>query len=616
MEDAKQTARPQYGMGQNVLYMLRTAWRTRKSVIALCAAQALLSVASAAVGMFFAPAALGAIETGAPLARLLGIIGAFSLALLLLGALAAYASANTEFGRIQVRMELFSRTMHKSATTALANAENPAFQEKSAKANAAMNSNAAAAEAIWDTLRQILENALGFLLYLSLLTALDPLLVAVTLATSAAGFFSAHRILGWGYRHRREEEKPLKRMEYVLNQAKNTALGKDLRIFSMRPWIEEVFSSARRAYHSFHARAGKRYFLADAIDALLALARNGIAYAYLIAKTLSGELTVAEFLLYFSAISGFTTWVTGILSSFTTLHRQSLELSTIREFWAYPEPLPLEGGETPPALRPGDACALELRDVSFRYPGAEKDVLSHINLTIAPGEKLAIVGLNGAGKTTLVKLLCGFYDPTGGEVRLNGRNIRPYNRPAYQALLGAVYQNFSLVPASIAQNVAQDLESFDRARVQNCLERAGLGNKIRSLPHGMDTHLVKEVYEDAEELSGGELQRLMLARALYKDAPILVLDEPTAALDPIAESDIYQKYREMTVGRTSIYISHRLASTRFCDRILLLADGKIAEEGTHEALMAKGGEYARLFEIQSRYYREGGEDDGGSNASE
>ena len=127
---------------------------------------------------------------------------------------------------------------------------------------------------------------------------------------------------------------------------------------------------------------------------------------------------------------------------------------------------------------------------------------------------------------------------------------------------------------------------------------------------------MKEVYEDVEELSGGELQRLMLARALYKDAPILVLDEPTAALDPIAESDIYQKYREMTVGRTSIYISHRLASTRFCDRILLLADGKIAEEGTHEALMAKGGEYARLFEIQSRYYREGGEDDGGSNASE
>ena len=177
------------------------------------------------MGMFFAPAALGAIETGAPLARLLGIIGAFSCALLLLGALAAYASANTDFGRIQVRMELFSRTMHKSATTALANAENPAFQEKSAKANAAMNSNAAAGEAVWDTLRQILENALGFLLYLSLLTALDPLLVAVTLATSAAGFFSAHRILGWGYRHRREEEKPLKRMDYVLNQAKEHRPG-------------------------------------------------------------------------------------------------------------------------------------------------------------------------------------------------------------------------------------------------------------------------------------------------------------------------------------------------------------------------------------------------------
>ena len=216
-----------------------------------------------------------------------------------------------------------------------------------------------------------------------------------------------------------------------------------------------------------------------------------------------------------------------------------------------------------------------------------------------------MVGVNGAGKTTLVKLICGFLDPTGGRVLLDGRDIREYNRADYYKVFSAVFQEFSLLAGSIAANVAQEETEADRERVEKCLEMAGLKPKIDSLPEGCDTYLNREVYEEAIQLSGGETQRLMLARALYKNAPIIVLDEPTAALDPIAESEMYRKYHEMTDGRSSVYISHRLASTRFCDRIIMLDQHRICEEGGHEELLRRGGKYAGLYEVQSRYYKEG-----------
>ena len=252
---------------------------------------------------------------------------------------------------------------------------------------------------------------------------------------------------------------------------------------------------------------------------------------------------------------------------------------------------------------------LELENVSYRYPGTDKDVLTNINLKIRPGENIAIVGLNGAGKTTLVKVICGFLDPTEGRVLLNGVDIREYNRSNYYELFSAVFQDFAILPHTIAVNVAQELEVTDEEKMKSCIEKAGLKEKIESLPEQYQTLLRKEVYKEALALSGGETQRLMLARALYKDAPFIILDEPTAALDPIAESEIYQRYNEMTTNKSSLYISHRLASTRFCDRVLLIDGSVIREEGTHEELIQLGGKYAELFEVQSKYYREGGEAD-------
>ena len=207
-----------------------------------------------------------------------------------------------------------------------------------------------------------------------------------------------------------------------------------------------------------------------------------------------------------------------------------------------------------------------------------------------------------------MKLVCGFLDPTEGRILLNGEDIRKFNRNDYYALFSAVFQEFSVLDVTVKENVAQCVDGIDEARVWQCIDKAGLTEKIKSLPKGIETHLGRRVFKDGVEFSGGQTQRLMLARALYKNAPILVLDEPTAALDPIAENDIYQKYNDMTHGRTSFFISHRLASTRFCDRIIFVDSGKIAEEGTHDELLKNGGGYAYMFEVQSKYYRSDNQD--------
>ena len=252
---------------------------------------------------------------------------------------------------------------------------------------------------------------------------------------------------------------------------------------------------------------------------------------------------------------------------------------------------------------------VEFCHVHLTYQGAGDESLSDITLTARPGQTIGVIGGTGSGKSSLVSLLPRFYDPTEGRVLLNGQDIREFDRSAYYRLFSAVFQGFSILDTTIAECVAQTTEHIDRVKVDHCLAQAGLTEAIAKFPQGVDTHFGREVYLDGVQLSGGQTQRLMLARALYKNGPILVLDEPTAALDPIAENDIYQKYSDMTAGKTSVFISHRLASTRFCDRILFIADGGIAEEGTHKELLAKGGAYAELFAVQSRYYQEGGVQD-------
>lgn len=606
MEEKKKSP---YNMWQNTGFMLSTAWRSCPSVIFLCIALAVVTAAQTVAELLIAPAVIARVEEAAPLESLLLTIAGFSLLLLLLSGLKRYLDTNTLFGRVNIRLKLARQLGLKASRTSYPNLMDARFTDLEYKAMEAFDNNDSAAEHIWTTWTTILTNLLGFAVYLAILSGLHPLLFCVIAVTAAAGYFVDKKISGWGYRHREEAARPIKEMGYIRQTATGRPHAKDIRMFGLGPWMNEVWRKSMSLFRAFLRRRESVYLWINLTDLLLTLIRSGVAYAYLLWLTLTTGMSAAEFLLYFTAASGFTQWVTGILDMFNQLHRESLDISTVREYLEYPELFRFEDGEPLPRDL-STPCEIKLENVSFRYPKAEKDTLRHINLTIHPGEKLAIVGLNGAGKTTLVRLVCGFLDPTEGRVLLNGEDIRRYDRRAYYELFSAVFQDFSVLEASVAENVAQRVEGIDTGRVMACLDQAGLTEKVMSLPKGVATAIGRQVFEDGVELSGGQTQRLMLARALYKDGPILVLDEPTAALDPIAEEDIYRKYSGMTGGKTSLFISHRLASTRFCDRILFLEQGRIAEEGTHSELLSRGGGYAKLFDVQSQYYREGGENHG------
>ncbi len=601
--------KPKYSMGQNVWFMIRLAWTSgEKKVLVLSLLSAVSFVTLNLINLYISPRILAAVEAHVSLSELFWTILVLVLMMMAVSAFSAYINTNTLYGRISVRSEIINLLNRKAATTSYPNLYDDHFSKLLAKASDCISSNRAATEAVWNTLTDLTINGLGFLAYVLVLSAVQPILILVILVTAVLSYFISNYVNGYGYRHREEEAEYQKHMNYIAGRVRDFETAKDIRIFGLRPWLTELYNKALMAYTAFHRRAENVYIWARVADLVLSLLRNGIAYAYLIGMVLQGGLTAAEFLLYFNAAGNFTAWVSGILSGFNTLYKQSLDISTVRECLEYEETFRFREG-LPIHAETGKRYELKLEDVSFRYPGAAQDTLSHLNLTLRPGEKLAVVGLNGAGKSTLVKLMCGFLDPTEGRVLLDGKDIREYNRAEYYTLFSAVFQTFSLLAGTIAANVAQREENINMARVRECVERAGLKEKIESLKDGYETHLYRKVYEDAVLLSGGETQRLMLARALYKDAPFVVLDEPTAALDPIAESEMYQKYNEMTKGKSSVYISHRLASTRFCDRIILIADGGIQEEGTHEELLRKGGEYAKLYEVQSQYYKEGGDHD-------
>lgn len=596
--------KPKYNTVQNIAWMVKIAWNKRKRVLLFVVLTASLEVLLNLTQLYIAPEVLARVEQKAPMRELLVTIGVFTAALFVILGCKKYVEENTMFPRVDVRGVIIGMLGKKSNMTSFPNTLNSDFTKLREKAHMACEGNDQPAEHIWQTLTMVLKNLGGLIAYLTILSRMDTVLMLVVTVTCVVSFLASTYAANWSYAHRDEEETYYQKKAYLRTKAESIELAKDIRIFGLQPWLNELLAHICDLYRDWLIRAERVALLADLTAAVLTMARNGIAYVYLIHMTLDEGLSVSEFLLYFTAVSTFTTWVMGILEEMVTLHKESLDISRIREFLEYPEPFKFEDGAPVPAA---DGYELRLENVSYRYLGADKDTIHGLSITVHPGEKLAIVGLNGAGKTTLVKLMCGLLDPTDGRVLLNGIDIRAFNRSDYYGLFSAVFQEFSVLDVTVAENIAQTTTDIDYEKIADCVEKAGLTSAIAKLPHGLQTHVGRKVYMDGVLFSGGQTQRLMLARALYKDGKILLLDEPTAALDPIAENDIYNKYSEMTQGKTSLFISHRLASTRFCDRIIFVGDGGIKEEGTHESLLALGGEYAKLFEVQSRYYQEGKE---------
>lgn len=426
-------------------------------------------------------------------------------------------------------------------------------------------------------------------------------LLLIIALTSLASYFTGRWRPIYYEKNKHKWEKEIRRQNYLKSLSANFSLAKDIRLYNLESWLDEMFRSCQNFILSWNKRCSLRELWGTLLYWFLDFVQRGAAYFVLIGTLLAGMITVGDFVFYFNLLLGLGYCFAELIGDVAKLNTRGEKIACYREFYDYPDKF--NHGKGCPL--PEGPVSIELRDVRYRYDGAEEDTLKGISLTVNSGEKLALVGRNGAGKTTLVKLICGLLTPTSGEILVNGRKIQKYNIEEYYSMISAVFQDIQAVAFTLFEFVASCDPERPGAREDavRAMKFAGIYDKVQSLPGGMDTHLMKGIYDDGVDFSGGEMQKLVLARAIYKDGAILILDEPTAALDPIAENRLYLQYRELTAGKTSIYISHRFASTRFCDRIVLLENGIIKESGSHESLMKQNGSYAYMFGVQSRYYQ-------------
>ena len=371
-----------------------------------------------------------------------------------------------------------------------------------------------------------------------------------------------------------------------------------MKLYGVSAWFYKIYMSLLGQRIKWSRKSEIKTGGIDILSAFITLLRDGLAYGLLIYKIAKGNLLASEFVFYFALIGQYSVYIYGIMNGCIDLYRSSLCISDVRNFLDYKSVM--NHGKGIDIFQ--SAPEIEFHNVCFRFPNSDAMILNHISFKIKCGEKIALVGINGAGKTTLIKLICGLFIPTDGYISVNGRNISEYNIEEYYSKISAVFQDIYTLPMSIEENIAGFRADIDYERLNAAIEKAGLKDKIDLLPNGLQTKLDKTLFKDATELSGGEKQKLAMARALYKESPIVILDEPTAALDPIAEEKVYRIYHSLSDKTTSIFVSHRLASTRFCDRIFYMENGQILEEGTHEALMRDNGKYAAMFHAQSQYY--------------
>ena len=442
---------------------------------------------------------------------------------------------------------------------------------------------------------------IGLVLYGAIVGQVSLILLAILVMQTLLVSYLHTKAGKRAYAMEDEIEKKWGIFQYLRRETVIPGNGKDIRMYRMDKWFLGMFHGLIDRVCALIDRQQTGYMAAGMAEDLLTFARSMVVYGWLIREMAAGNMTIPSFLLYVGIVAGFGAWMNGLFGAWRQILENEKLMDDYRDFMDFGV---VEEGRQAPE-RPGRTHEIRFEHVCFRYEGSEEDTIRDLNLTIRPGERLALVGPNGAGKTTLIKLLCGLYRPTSGTVYLDGRDIQSLDQRAVFREFAVVFQDVFAFSFPLADNVScVDCGREDSERLRESLEKAGLWERVQALPKGAQTFMNKDLDEAGVALSGGEVQKLMLARALYKDAPMVILDEPTAALDPIAESEMYERYDELVHGRTAVFISHRLSSTRFCDRILFLENGRITEEGTHGELMQRGGAYAELFSIQARYYKE------------
>ena len=588
-----------YPLGKTLGRLVQNAWRQNKRLFAYFGVYTLAAAVYPMLGVVLPKLVLGELTGSAPSAeRLCWIVAGFFLAAGAVGFLktSMYFGSYHKLGLL--RLEYLRDMLNKNLTMRYCNTEDAKFYDEHERAMNAANSNDNGIEGVYHALFETPAVLLTVLVYVVFIGLESVWILAALLLHVAAVFWVNRETHAFRHSLRAEIGHAERRVNYYAETANDFSFGKDVRLYGFKQRILNNFKQEIDAYAAIIARVKQREFLLG-FAALSTLLLSDVAtYGILVWDVVEG-MPIADFSMYLAAVLSLSAQLKILAEKAGTVYSEG---EYVYDFFSFMDEDLGERGGTHPAIA-GDTLEIEFKNVSFKYPRTEKYIFRNLDFTIHKGERLAIVGVNGAGKSTLVKLMTGMFEPTEGEILINGIPIGEFDKKALYSMFSIVFQDVNVLAYTVLENVSCHAEG-DRARAMDALDRVGLGEKVRAYPKGLDQTLLKIIEEDGTDLSGGEAQKLAIARALYKNANMVIMDEPTAALDALAEAEIYENFASLVAGKTAVYISHRLASTRFCDHIALFDGSGLAEYGTHDTLMALGGKYYEMFTVQGKYYSE------------
>lgn len=598
----------EYGVISNCRYIFEKFVKYRKSLILFIITGSIAAASMTYLWSFIGKLVIDMIEQQAsspdkdikPLLYLTLITSAAELLFMWLNTV---SSMKMSVGFTYVRLMIIKERIAKTLGMEYEALETPEMLDRLQKAKRATAGDWQGVQGMMTYMQVMGVQIISVTIAVAIMTTFNPWIIFIIVVLSFAQFLFFDYI-------RKKDKKEMwdammphwRKLEYMENVTTDFSYAKDIRLFGMQKYLAKkqinVYDEELR-----HWIKSRQYWIYNTIFAHgISLLRQLIIIGWLVYSVVFNGLSIGNFTLYTASAATFSNAINEILQALSALRERSAHTDDYRSFMDIPSAD--DKAQTIP-IPPADKYTFEFKNVSFKYRGQEKYALKNVNLTLHAGEKLAVVGLNGAGKSTFIKLLLRLYDVTEGCILMNGTDIRKFDRKEYYELFAPAFQDVMVFAFPVAENVSMK-EPFntDKAEAEKMLRLAGLGDKLDKLEKGVDTELLKVLYDDGVDLSGGEKQKLALARALYKKSKIIVLDEPTAALDALAEFRLYQSFNELVGDRTAVYISHRLSSTRFCDRVAMFKDGEMVEIGTHDSLMEADGAYADMFRVQAQYYVE------------